>query len=88
VQAVKRQVSTTLAEQVLAREALGRALGDRVRASLPRETQPAVSVRGPAGTRTGFGIRSFDGPAGDRIGFTENASGPETHASRHEMPGL
>ena len=33
VQAVKQQISTTIAEQVLAREALDQALGDRVRAS-------------------------------------------------------
>ena len=33
VQAVKQQISTTLAEQALAREALDQALGDRVRAS-------------------------------------------------------
>ena len=33
VQAVKQQISTTIAEQALAREALDQALGDRVRAS-------------------------------------------------------
>jgi enoyl-CoA hydratase/carnithine racemase len=44
VQAVKRQVSTTLAEQVLAREALDRALGDRVRAS-PHFTEGVTAFR-------------------------------------------
>jgi enoyl-CoA hydratase/carnithine racemase len=33
VQAVKQQISTTLAEQALAREVPDQALGDRVRAS-------------------------------------------------------
>ena len=33
VQAVKQQISTTIAEQALSREALDQALGDRVRAS-------------------------------------------------------
>jgi enoyl-CoA hydratase/carnithine racemase len=33
VQAVKQQISTTIAEQALAREAMDQALGDRVRAS-------------------------------------------------------
>jgi enoyl-CoA hydratase/carnithine racemase len=44
VQAVKQQISTTLAEQALAREALDQALGDRVRAS-PHFTEGVTAFR-------------------------------------------
>jgi enoyl-CoA hydratase len=44
VQAVKQQISTTLAEQALAREALDQALGDRVRAS-PHFTEGVAAFR-------------------------------------------
>jgi enoyl-CoA hydratase len=44
VQAVKQQISTTVAEQVLAREALDQALGDRVRAS-PHFTEGVTAFR-------------------------------------------
>jgi len=44
VQAVKQQISTTLAEQALARESLDQALGDRVRAS-PHFTEGVTAFR-------------------------------------------
>ena len=44
VQAVKQQISTTMAEQALAREALDQALGDRVRAS-PHFTEGVTAFR-------------------------------------------
>ena len=44
VQAVKQQISTTLAEQAWAREALDQALGDRVRAS-PHFTEGVTAFR-------------------------------------------
>jgi enoyl-CoA hydratase/carnithine racemase len=44
VQAVKQQISTTMAEQALAREALDQALGDRVRAS-PDFTEGVTAFR-------------------------------------------
>jgi enoyl-CoA hydratase/carnithine racemase len=44
VQAVKQQISTTLAEQAVAREALDQALGDRVRAS-PHFTEGVTAFR-------------------------------------------
>ena len=44
VQAVKQQISTTLAEQALAREALDQALGDRVRAG-PHFTEGVTAFR-------------------------------------------
>jgi enoyl-CoA hydratase len=44
VQAVKQQISTTIAEQALAREALDQALGDRVRAS-PDFTEGVTAFR-------------------------------------------
>ena len=44
VQAVKEQISTTVAEQALAREALDQALGDRVRAS-PHFTEGVMAFR-------------------------------------------
>jgi enoyl-CoA hydratase len=44
VQAVKQQISTTIAEQALAREALDQALGDRVRAS-PHFTEGVTAFR-------------------------------------------
>ena len=44
VQAVKQQISTTIAEQALAREALDQALGDRVRAS-PHFTEGVEAFR-------------------------------------------
>jgi enoyl-CoA hydratase len=44
VQAVKQQISMTLAEQALAREALDQALGDRVRAS-PHFTEGVAAFR-------------------------------------------
>jgi enoyl-CoA hydratase/carnithine racemase len=44
VQAVKQQISTTIAEQALAREALDQALGDRVRAS-PHFTEGVAAFR-------------------------------------------
>jgi enoyl-CoA hydratase/carnithine racemase len=44
VQAVKQQISTTLVEQALAREALDQALGDRVRAS-PHYTEGVTAFR-------------------------------------------
>ena len=83
VQAVKQQISTTLAEHALAREALDQALGARVRASsplhgrgggLPRETPPAVSVGDTASSRTGCGIRSLDCPRDDRVEISMESS--------------
>jgi enoyl-CoA hydratase/carnithine racemase len=44
VQAVKQQISTTIAEQALSREALDQALGDRVRAS-PHFTEGVAAFR-------------------------------------------
>ena len=44
VQAVKQQISTTLAEQALAREPLDQALGDRVRTS-PDFTEGVTAFR-------------------------------------------
>jgi len=44
VQAVKQQISTTMAEQARAREALDQALGDRVRAS-PHFTEGVTAFR-------------------------------------------
>jgi enoyl-CoA hydratase/carnithine racemase len=44
VQAVKQQISTTIAEQALAREPLDQALGDRVRAS-PHFTEGVMAFR-------------------------------------------
>jgi enoyl-CoA hydratase/carnithine racemase len=44
VQAVKQQISTTLAEQALAREDLDQALGDRVPAS-PHFTEGVAAFR-------------------------------------------
>jgi enoyl-CoA hydratase/carnithine racemase len=44
VQAVKQQISTTIAEQALAREAMDQALGDRVRAS-PDFTEGVTAFR-------------------------------------------
>jgi enoyl-CoA hydratase len=44
VQAVKQQISTTIAEQALAREALDQVLGDRVRAS-PDFTEGVTAFR-------------------------------------------
>ena len=44
VQAVKQQISTTIAEQALAREPLDQALGDRVRAS-PHFTEGVAAFR-------------------------------------------
>ena len=44
VQAVKQQISTTIAEQALAREALDQVLGDRVRAS-PHFTEGVAAFR-------------------------------------------
>ena len=44
VQAVKQQISTTMADQALAREALDQALGDRVRAS-PHFTEGVTAFR-------------------------------------------
>jgi enoyl-CoA hydratase/carnithine racemase len=41
---VKQQISTTVAEQALAREALDQALGDRVRAS-PHFTEGVTAFR-------------------------------------------
>ena len=56
VQAVKRQISATIAEHARSREALEQELGDRVRASaalpggrgrVPREAPAALRVRHP-----------------------------------------